>query len=106
MHLDRVMLALYKAPPGYPERLSLSGYEALDDERKRHYEPLYAKYRTKKVRDYDPDYGYFVGWKPVQVGMGEPVGYKYIGYISAKLIDLVMDSSVLTTRILNKSNKW
>lgn len=106
MDYGRVMMALDKAPTGWPERLFLTEYSALDSERKKYYSPLYAKYRTKKIRDYDLDYGNFVGWKPIQVGVGEPVGYKYVGYVAATTIDRVMDSSVLVKRAISKPKKW
>lgn len=94
-----------KPPDGWKLKLSLKQYDKLDAERRKYYEPLYAKYRTKKIRDYDMDYGNFVGWKPIDVGIGEPIGYKYVGYWSARLIDQVNSSNVLMSRIMKKS-KW
>lgn len=103
---DRVLdLTRGRAPDGWPEKLDLEGYSKLDSERKKYYEPLYAKYRTKKIRDYDPDYGNFVGWRPIQVGVGDPIGYRYVGYIAARTIDQVNSSNVLMARVMNPK-KW
>jgi hypothetical protein len=100
---DRVLTTTMGPPPkGWLEKLTLKQYAKFDDERKKYYEPLYAKYRTKKIRDYDPDYGNFVGWRPIQVGIGDPVGYKYVGYWAARTIDQINNSNVLMKRILNK----
>lgn len=93
-----------KAPDGWKQKVTLKQYAKLDD-RQKYYKPLYAKYRTKKIRDYDPDYGNFVSWRPIQVGIGEPIGYEYVGYIEARLIDQVLSSNVLMDRVLNKG-KW
>lgn len=98
--IERTLMAMNQAPEGWPQKLSLAEYAVLDDERKRYYGPLFAKYRTKKVRDYDPDYGHFVGWRPIQVGIGDPVGYEYVGYIAAKAIDAALNSNVLMERVL------
>lgn len=91
------------APAGWKQKVTLKQYAKLGD-RQKYYGPLYAKYRTKKIRDYDPDYGNFVGWKPIQVGIGEPIGYKYVGYWSARLIDQINSSNVIMDRVLNKKN--
>lgn len=92
-------------PDGWKQNLSVEEYAESGD-KKKHYRPLYAKYRTKKIRDYDFDYGNFVGWKPVQVGIGEPIGYEYVGYFEAHMIDQVEKSNVLMARILNSPKKW
>lgn len=106
MDYAQVITSIDRAPEGWLQRLSLGEYDALDDKARRYYEPLFARYRTKKVRDYDPDYGNFVGWRPIQVGVGEPIGYKYVGYIAAQAIDRIMDSNVLTARVLSRPKKW
>lgn len=97
---ERVLMATNKAPEGWHQKVGLAEYAALDEERKKYYNPLFAKYRTKKVRDYDPDYGHFVGWRPIQVGVGEPIGYEYVGYLPAKAIDAILNSNVLMERVL------
>lgn len=91
-----------KAPEGWKEKLTLDEYAKLEDERKQYYKPLFAKYRTKKVRDYDLDTGKYVGWKETQVGIGEPTGYEYVGYFTAKMIDDILNSNVLMQRIMGK----
>lgn len=95
-----------KAPDGWLEKISVEDYNLLSAERSLYYGPMYAKYRAKKIRDYDPDYGYFVGWRTIQVGIGDPVGYKYHGYIGARAIDAVLRSSVLTARVMGSPKKW
>lgn len=97
---ERIMHIMDKPRDGSKERLSLAEYAELGDDRKRYYAPLYAKYRTKKVRDYDPDCGHFVGWRPIQVGVGEPVAYEHVGYFAARMIDSLYSSNVLTSRII------
>jgi hypothetical protein len=104
---ERVLTAtMGSAPEGWLDKLTLEQYAELDEERKPYYEPLFGRYRTKKIRDYDPDYGNFVGWRPVQVGVGDPIAYKYVGYFAAKTIDAALKSNVLASRILaNKTRK-
>jgi hypothetical protein len=97
-----VTMTINKPPKGWPETLTLTQYEKLDDERKKYYHPTYDKYRTKKVRDYDFDTGEFVGWKPIQIGLGAVTGYEYVGYYAAKEIDAILNSNVLMQRILKK----
>lgn len=105
MNNKRIITSFNRAPDGWKQDLSLSEYNSLDSERRKYYAPLYAKYRTKKIRDYDPDYGNFVGWKPIQVGIGNPIGYEHVGYFAAKMIDSVNNSNVLMSRILNKRDR-
>jgi hypothetical protein len=100
-----IALTMGSAPEGWAERLALKGFAELDGERKKYYEPLYAKYRTKKIRDYDPDYGNFVGWRPIQIGLGEPIGYRYVGYFAARMIDDVLRSNVLMARVLSPTKR-
>lgn len=97
---EQIILAMDRAPTGWPVKLSLRQYAKLDDERKRYYKPLFAKYRTKKVRDYDPDCGHFVGWRPVEIGIGDPIGYKYVGYLAARVIDSIFTTNVFMQRVL------
>lgn len=98
---DKISFVMDKAPAGWKQRLSLFGYDKLDNERKQYYGPVYARYRTKKVRDYDFDTGQFCGWKPVQVGIGVPIGYKYVGYFVAREIDQINRSNILMRRVLS-----
>lgn len=101
-----VNMTLSDRPPAdWPEKISVDDFNQLDNERKTYYRALYAKYRTKKVRDYDFESGDFVGWKLIQIGIGEPIGYKYHGSITAKSIQSVMNSNVLAERIIKK-DKW
>lgn len=102
--LDAIVSFDKRAPKGWKQNVGVAEYEQLDD-RQKYYEPLYAKYRTKKIRDYDPDYGNFVGWKPIQVGLGEPISYRYVGYFEARVIDQLLSSNVLMQRVMN-SAKW
>lgn len=88
-------------PEGWLQKLTLKQYAELNNERKKYYEPLYAKYRTKKIRDYD-EYDNFAGWKPIQIGIGNPISYEYVGYWTARTIDQINNSNVLMSRILNK----
>lgn len=83
-------------------KLSLQEFAALEYGRGKYYAPIYAKYRTKKIRDYDLDTGDFAGWKAIQVGIGECVGYEYIGYFEARLVDSILNSNVLMKRVLKK----
>lgn len=99
---QRVLMVMNKAPAGWAQKLSLRQYAKLDDERKKYYQPTYAKYRTKKVRDYDFDTGQFVGWRPIDIGIGDPIGYKYVGYLAARAMDQINSSNVLMKRILGK----
>lgn len=101
---DKVLLIGMAAPEGWKQKVTLKQYAKLGD-RQKYYEPLYAKYRTKKIRDYDPDYGNFIGWRPIQVGIGDATTYKYVGYWVARTIDQLNSSNVLTERIFNKK-KW
>lgn len=103
---DSISMAMDKPLEGWPVKLTLKQYTKLDDDRKRYYGSLYAKYRTKKIRDYDQDTGKFCGWRPIQVGIGEPIGWKYVGYLAAKLIDDTLSSNVLMSRVLNRPKKW
>lgn len=91
------------APKGWKQELSFDEYEQLDNESKKRYGFRYAKYRTKKYRDYD-ECGKFTGWMPMQVGVGKPIGYKYHGVITAHYVDSVMNSNVLMGRITK--SKW
>lgn len=102
MNFNEVVSFMNKAPDGWREKLSLDEYDNLDDERKKYYEPLFAKYRTKKVRDYDLDYGNFIGWRAIKVGIGKPIGHKYVGYFAAKMIDDTLKSNVLMDRVMGK----
>lgn len=102
MDFTQVINFTNSAPDGWAEKLTLKQYYNLDTERKKYYEPLYAKYRTKKIRDYDVETGSFVGWRPIDIGIGEPVGYKYVGYFAARMIDNVMRSDILMSRVLGK----
>jgi hypothetical protein len=95
----------YEPPEGWKKKVTLAQYAKLGDKQK-YYEPLYAKYRTKKIRDYDIDTGQFVGWRPIQVGIGDPTSYKYVGYFEARMIDQINSSNVLMDRVLNKPIKW
>lgn len=92
----------YKAPDGWKQKLTLAQYAKIDEEKKKYYKPLYAKYRTVKHRAYDIDTGQFCGWEPHQVGIGEPIRYEYVGYWEARTIDQLMTSNVLIDRVLNK----
>lgn len=98
---DRVLQFMDRAPERWEQKLSLSEYASLEDAKKRYYKPLFDKYKTKKIRDYDPEYGYFVGWRPIQIGLGNPVAYEYVGYLSARMIDDVFRSNILMERILS-----
>lgn len=100
MNFTNVVSFLNKAPEGWLDKLNLKQYATLDEERKKYYGLLFATYRTKKIRDYDPEDGAFVGWKPIQIGIGNPIGYKYIGYFAARMVDDVLRSNVLIDRIL------
>lgn len=95
-----------RAPEGWKQKLSLSQYNKLDDEKKKYYQPLYAKYKTKKRRSYDYDTGAYCGWEEYQVGIGSPTSYEYVGYFAARTIDQMLNSNVLMDRILNKPKKW
>lgn len=92
-----------KPPDGWPTVISPIHYAQLDDDTKNYYSPIYAKYKTKKYRDYD-EYGSYLGWAEMQIGIGEPVGYKYHGVIMAKVIDSVLSSNIIVTRILSRKN--
>lgn len=101
---ERVLLTtMGPSPKGWEQNVTLKQYAKLGD-RQKYYEPVYAKYRTKKIRDYD-EYDTFAGWKPIQVGIGEPISYKYMGYYAARTIDQINSSNVLMDRVLNKK-KW
>ncbi len=97
---ERIIMANKQAPDGWKQKLSLEEYALIDADKKKYYAPLFAKYRTKKIRDYDPDYGNFVGWRPISVGVGAPIGYEYVGYMAAKMIDNALSSNVLMSRIM------
>lgn len=99
-YTNAILTTINRPPDGWPKELSIEEYSTLGTDRRYYYQPIYAKYRTKKVRDYDPDYGNFLGWRPIEIGIGEPTGYKYVGYIAAKAIDQINSSNVLMGRIL------
>jgi hypothetical protein len=99
---DRIDMVMNKAPDGWSQKLSLKQQAKLDEERKKYYKPLFAKYRTKKVRDYDYDTGAFCGWKPIQIGIGDPVGYEYVGYFAARMIDQINSSNIIMKRVLSR----
>lgn len=101
---DRIIKMTNKPPEGWPEKISVAEQTVLDVERKKYYSPLYAKYRQVKRREYD-ECGHFMGWEPYPVGVGEPVGYEYVGYFAAKLIDDVLNSNVMMTRIMGNRRK-
>lgn len=90
-----------RPPEGWEPKLSPNEYEALEADRKNYYSPVYAKYHTKKYRDYD-DHDNYIGWASMEVGVGKPIGYKYHGVIMARVIDSVLNSSVIATRLLSK----
>lgn len=101
---ERVIQTLTDRPPeGWPEKLFTTEYDELDDERKTYYGALYAKYRIKKYRDYG-EYGEFLGWAEMQVGLGNPIGYKYHGVITARIVQSLLNSNVLMTRLLGRSS--
>lgn len=97
---NRVLLIMNKAPEGWKQKLTLKQFDKLVKDNKKYYKPLFAIYRTKKIRDYDPETGAYAGWKSVQIGVGEPIGYEYVGYFEAKLIDNLLKSNILMSRIL------
>lgn len=98
-------MTMDKPPKGWPEKLTVTEYDALDVERKNYYSGIFAKYRTKKYRAYG-EYGEFEGWQPMQVGIGKPIAYKYHGVIMAKVIDSVLNSNILANRISGNKKKW
>ena len=98
---DRVTQLTDKPPKGWPKVITPIHYAQLDDDTKNYYGTMYSKYRTKKYRDYD-EYGGYLGWAEMQVGIGEPIGYKYHGVIIAKVVDSVLSSNVMVTRMLAK----
>lgn len=100
---ERVLTMGMEAPEGWKQKVTLKQYAKLGD-RQKYYEPLYAKYRTKKIRDYD-ECDNFAGWKPIQIGIGDPIAYEYVSYWAARTIDQLNSSNVLTERILNRK-KW
>jgi hypothetical protein len=106
MFNDRVLMIGMEAPEGWKQKLTILQYEKLDDEKKKYYKPLFAKYRTVKHRTYDFDTGQFCGWEPHQVGIGAPIGYEYVGYWAALTIDQLNSSNVLMERVLNKKSNW
>lgn len=96
---ERVTQLTDKPPDGWLSVMSPTEYVKLDNERKNYYSPVYGKYRTKKYRAYD-ECDNFIGWEPMQVGIGEPVSYRYHGKIMAKVVDSVLHSNILMTRMM------
>lgn len=82
-------------------------YASLDPEEQKQYEPVYLKYRDKKIRDYDVCYECgttrFAGWVTVQVPVGEPWLYNVAPTLTARMIDVMASSDVLYARALGKA---
>jgi hypothetical protein len=102
---DRVLTITMAAPEGWAQELTLDEYPTLPAERRKYYSPLFAKYRQVKRREYD-EYGHFIGWEPHPVGVGDPVGYKYIGVFAAKTLDSLLSTNVLMNRILANNRTY
>jgi hypothetical protein len=102
MNYSQAISFINEPPRGWKKSVSLEEYAKLEEDRKKYYMALYAKYRPKKIRDYDPDTGSYVGWKTIQVGIGDPVGYEYIGFFEAHVVDQIFKSNILMQRVLGK----
>lgn len=99
---DRVMATL---GPDHERRLTVEEYAALPVDERPKWLAGYAKYRTKKVRRYehcDLGHEHFLGWEPVEIGIGEPTHYYWSGVIMARAVDDLLSSNVLTQRILSR----
>jgi hypothetical protein len=97
--------------------LSSEKYAELSSDEQFFYDPLYKKYKTKKVRDYqDCDLGHthFMGWVEVRTPIGEPISYvrdnsltrQTMKLMKPKIVDSLLESNVLMSRILSKPDKW
>lgn len=88
-----------KRTPITPEQ-----YEQLEATEKRHYEPEYLEFRTKKVRDYDTCYecghSRFTGWIDTQVPIGKPYRYKPCSPITEVMMDRMLESNIIAARLL------
>ena len=95
-----------------------SKYENLSEREQYSYSPIYAKYKSKKVRYYNEceycGHREFMGWEVEKTPIGEPIGYEKINPIfpyeldrmfNDHLIDQVTRSNVFAEKILNKKPK-
>ena len=95
-----------------------SKYENMSEREQYYYSPVYAKYKSKKIRSYNEceccGHKEFMGWDVEKTPIGEPVGYKKIRPIlpyglDRALHDLFFDqvthSNVITDKLLNKKPK-
>lgn len=90
----------------------------FDEEHQYYYRPEWREYRTRKVRDYSEceccGNREFLGWIEEQTPIGDPYRYVYqrpfvpfgaAKAMTAKMVDTLNESNVLTMRLMNKSTK-
>lgn len=106
---DRVMsITDPPAPKGTAQYITPKQYIALDDKAQRYYRPEWQRYITKRRREYeDCDLGHrhFMGWQEYEVGVGKPYRYCWHRPLFPEVIDSVMKSNVLMTRIMGSKVK-
>lgn len=101
---------------GMRNLITPKAYKKLSENEQFFYDPVYAKYKTKKVRSYencDLGYSHFMGWVEERTPIGDPIQWardnsmtRQMSKIALpKVIDSVLDSNVLMSKILNKE-KW
>lgn len=99
----RVTQLTDRPPEGWPKRISPKRYAGLNENRQYYYSPIYAKYKTKKYREYetcDLGHSHYQGWAIKRIPIGEPVRYEYHGAIMGRVVEDVLKSSVLASRIM------
>lgn len=90
------------------KQITPAEYDALDAEGKYGYHPIYASYKTKKVREYstcDLGYDHFMGWVDRTTPVGEPIHYKYsqpfVPYSMLEYFDDRLLATSLTNTVYN-----